>query len=152
MQIGSDAGVLVCNGGVSWSAPPDPRVFHGYSDAPTHTIFVTVGWCMSGVFAVLGFLGVMMLGVPSDPCAPDGVGCGPEPTTFAAVGVALLVAVAAAGWSVFWHVRDTRYRFQPPPNWPASRPGCRPAAGWTPPHTFPKAPEGWSFWVLDRRS
>lgn len=139
--------MCVCNGEVSWSAPPDPRVFHGFSDAPSHKIFITVGWCASGVFAVLGFLGVMMLGVPSDPCTPDATGCGPEPTTFAAVGAALLaLAVAAAGWSVFWHLRDKRYRFHPPPNWPPTPPGWQPLPGWSPPPTFPKAPQGWNFW------
>jgi hypothetical protein len=147
MQVRPAADVRVCNEDVSWSAPPDPRVFHGYSDAPAHSAFVTVGWCVSGVFAVLGLLGVMMLGVPSDPCAPGDAGCGPEPTTFAAVGVALLsVAVTAAGWSLFWQIRDARYRFQPPPNWPPAPPGWQPPPGWTPPHTLPKAPEGWTFW------
>jgi len=132
---------------VSWPAPPDPRVFHGYSDAPSHRVFITVGWSLSGVLAVLGLFGVMMLGAPSDPCVPDASDCGPEPTTFAAGGVVLLsVALVAAGWSVFWQVRDARYRFQPPPNWPPAPPGWRPLPGWTPPSTLPKAPEGWSFW------
>ncbi|MFD3401778.1 hypothetical protein ACFWUU_13910 [Kribbella sp. NPDC058693] len=132
---------------MSWSAPPDPRVFHGYSDAPSHSILVTVGWCLSGGFVLLGFLGLFMMGAPSDPCAPDGVGCGPEPTTFGAVGVGFLVAaVVAAGWSLFWQARDRRYRFQPPPNWPAVELGWRPPRGWTPPPTFPQAPEGWNFW------
>ena len=123
-------------------------MFHGYSDAPTHRILITVGWCAAGGFAVLGFLGVFMMGAPSDPCSPDGIGCGPEPTTFGAVGVALVgAALVAAGWSLFWQARDKRYRFQPPPNWPPPvPPEWRPPPLWTPPPTLPKAPEGWSFW------
>ena len=121
-------------------------MFHGYSDAPSHATFVTVGWCVSGVFAVLGLLGVMMLGAPSDPC-PDDPECGPTPTTFALAGVVLLsLAAVAAAWSLFWQIRDTRYRFQPPPNWPPAPPEWRPLPGWTPPPNFPKAPDGWTFW------
>ncbi|WP_328999837.1 hypothetical protein OHA18_36020 [Kribbella sp. NBC_00709] len=132
---------------MSQSAPPDPRVFHGYSDAPSHRILITVGWCLAGVFTLVGCFGLLAMAAPSDPCSPDGIGCGPEPSTFGIVAVALwCAALAAAGWSLFWHARDKRYRFQPPPNWPPVAPGWRPPRRWSPPHTFPKAPEGWSFW------
>lgn len=132
---------------VSSSAPLDPREFHGYYDAPRHTLFIVVGWCVAGVLSFFGLYGVMMLGVPSDPCVPGDTECGPEPTTFAAVGLVLLLAAAAVGgWSVFWRHRDRRYRFEPPPSWPPVPEGWRPGPGWAPPPTFPKAPEGWRFW------
>ena len=132
---------------VNGSAPLDPRERHGYNDAPKHTAFIIVGWCVAGLLSVLGLYGVMMLGVPSDPCHLGATECGPEPTTFAAVGLALLLAAAAAAsWSVSWRIRDDRYRFQVPPSWPPVPAGWRPGPGWAPPPTFPKAPEGWRFW------
>jgi hypothetical protein len=95
MLVRSDADVRAGRDDASWSAPPDPRVLHGYSVAPAHTTFVTAAWYVSGIFAVLGWLGVMMLGGSVRALRPGASGWRPEPTTCAAAGVALLsVAVA----------------------------------------------------------
>jgi hypothetical protein len=124
----------------------DPREFHGYDDAPRHTGLIVLGYCLMAVLALPGLAGVAVLGFPSDPCEP-GATCGPEPTTFAATGLVLLAAAAlCAVWSVHWSLRDGRYRFQPPPNWPPAPDGWRPPRGWVPPPTLPKAPDGWQFW------
>lgn len=127
--------------------PPDPRTVHGYYDRPRHTALIVLGWVLAGPLAFFGLLGVLALGVPSDPCAPGEGECGPEPTTVAGVGlVLLLVAVVAAAWSVFWHMRDRRCRFCAPPSWPKSPGGWSPPKGWLPPLEFPRAPQGWQFW------
>ncbi|GAA1580913.1 hypothetical protein GCM10009804_41890 [Kribbella hippodromi] len=132
---------------MSFPAPEDPRIFHGYSDAPKHTELIMCGAWVAGLCGLLGFLAIATLGAPSDPCPPDTTGCGPEPLTIAKVGVGLLlVAALAAAWTFAWHLRATRYRFNPPPNWPPPAPTWQPPRGWTPPPTLPKAPTGWHFW------
>ncbi|MDX2974544.1 hypothetical protein [Kribbella solani] len=95
---------------MSLRAPDDPRVFHGYFDAPRHTGLVLGGAWVGGICGVLGLLGIAMLGVPSDPCVPDDAGCGGEPMTFAKGGaILLLVAVLAAAWSIGWTIRCLLY-------------------------------------------
>ncbi len=38
-------------------------------------------------------------------------------------------------------------RFNPPPGWPAPRPGWTPPPGWQPDPSWPQAPPGWQLWV-----
>lgn len=42
--------------------------------------------------------------------------------------------------------RPTRIVFNPPPGWPAAN-GAEPPEGWIPPDDWPRAPEGWEYWV-----
>jgi hypothetical protein len=44
-----------------------------------------------------------------------------------------------------------RYRFNPPPNWPAlPHRNWWPPAGWTPPAAWGPPPDGWQLWVPER--
>lgn len=44
-----------------------------------------------------------------------------------------------------------RYRFNPPPNWPAlPHRNWRPPIGWTPPAEWGPPPAGWQLWVPER--
>ncbi|GAA2838381.1 hypothetical protein GCM10010522_65930 [Kribbella solani] len=133
-RIGAYAAVI---GGVSLRAPDDPRVFHGYFDAPRHTGLVLGGAWVGGICGVLGLLGIAMLGVPSDPCVPDDAGCGGEPMTFAKGGaILLLVAVLAAAWSIGWTIRAGRYRSHHPTGPHPTQPGNPHPAG----HPHPTSP------------
>ncbi|PSK89610.1 T5orf172 domain-containing protein [Murinocardiopsis flavida] len=42
---------------------------------------------------------------------------------------------------------EPRYRYNPPPNWPAPPPGWTPPADWRPDPAWGPAPNGWPFWV-----
>ncbi len=57
------------------------------------------------------------------------------------------VAVAAppAGAAVPWG--GTGYRFNAPPNWPATPPGWTPPPGWHPDPAWGPPPRDWPFWV-----
>src|ERR1700754_3277405 len=40
-----------------------------------------------------------------------------------------------------------RYRFNPPPDWPAPPEGWVPPTGWEPDPSWPTPPAGWQLWV-----
>jgi hypothetical protein len=46
----------------------------------------------------------------------------------------------------------SRYRFNPPPGWPAPPPGWVPPEGWVPDPRLPAAPEGWQWWMPDEET
>jgi hypothetical protein len=41
--------------------------------------------------------------------------------------------------------------YNPPPNWPAPPPGWIPPAGWKAPANWPPPPNGWQFWLPDKK-
>jgi len=43
-----------------------------------------------------------------------------------------------------------KYKFNPPPGWPAPPDGWIPPKDWTPDPAWPAAPDGWQLWVIDR--
>ncbi|MGN6302453.1 MAG: hypothetical protein ACTHN8_15330 [Angustibacter sp.] len=129
------------------SAPVNGREYHGYHDAPRHTVRIVVGWGLMVVLGLIGLGGALVMGLPSDPCGADLADCGPAPPTFAWVGWVLVGAAICAVWSVRWTNREQRYRFNPPPSWPEPPPGWRPPRGWVPPTSLPRAPEAWPFWA-----
>jgi hypothetical protein len=60
-----------------------------------------------------------------------------------------LLAGRAAPQAVAWSGTPA-LRFNPPPGWPATKPGWSPPPGWQPDPSWPQAPQGWQFWVPDR--
>ncbi len=41
--------------------------------------------------------------------------------------------------------------YNPPPNWPTPPPGWTPPAGWKAPANWPPPPNGWQFWLPDKK-
>ncbi len=128
------------------SSPLDPRELHGYEDAPRHTFLIWMGAVVAAVLLIPA-LGALFIGAaPSAPCQP-GSECGPEPLSFLLAGGVLLgLAVASVIWSIAWDVRDGRYRFHVPPDWPSPPPTWQPPRGWSPSPSWPPPPTDWKYW------